>query len=253
MRRVLAFDTATEAVAIGIGALPDDPGAQAEVLGTLDLLAPRSASEKLLPSVTRLLGALGIGPEDIDAVVVGRGPGSFTGVRIGVATAKGVARGLGVPLIGVGTLDAVAMRFAGHEGLVGIVGDAMRQEVYPALFRCAGGRVERLSRDRVAKPADAACGWAAELSEAVLLAGNGLAKYEAVFSSLLGSRARVAPRDAWHPGGAGLIAAAHAEALPGDDPGAVLPVYTRLSDAEEAEGRGGDLPACGVAGDGAGR
>ena len=88
------------------------------------------------------------GPEiaEVTEVVVGRGPGSFTGVRIGVATAKGLAQGLGVPLFGVSTLEAIAWRFAAsgtatEPAARGVVlGDAMRGEVYPALFT-SGWRV----------------------------------------------------------------------------------------------------------------
>jgi tRNA threonylcarbamoyl adenosine modification protein YeaZ len=252
MTRVLAFDTATEVVAIGVGAWPDaEEDSPAEVLGTLDFVAPRAACERLLPAVKVLLRTLGLEPDDLDAVVVGRGPGSFTGVRIGVATAKGLARGLGRSLYGVSTLDAVAMRFAGHEGVIGIVGDAMRREVYPALFRCSGGDVTRMTTDEVGAPADVAARWAEEIEGGLLLAGNGLAKYADVFIDALGERVTLAPRELWTPGGAGLLAAAFASRDIGDgEPGAVLPVYTRLSDAEEAEiPRGGMLPASGVAGD----
>jgi N6-L-threonylcarbamoyladenine synthase len=193
--------------------------------------------------------------DDVDAVVVGRGPGSFTGVRIGVAAAKGLAHGLGVPLYGVGTLDAVAERFAGREGLVGVVGDAMRREVYPALFRLSGGRMQRLTPDAVSLPASAAEAWRA-LGEPVLLAGNGLRKYAAVFAEALGPSCQVAPEPLWTPTGESLLVTAwrarEAGTLGDGDAGALLPVYTRLSDAEEAEragcGSAGDTPASGVGG-----
>ena len=257
---VLAFDTATEACAIGLGVRE---GLQVAAVAARDFYAPRAAMSGLLPAVRGLLDEAGVSIRDVDEVVVGRGPGSFTGVRIGVATAKGVAHGLGTPLFGVGTLDAVAWRFAGrYEGLLGVVGDAMRGEVYPALFDVgtdADGRafVQRHNDDCVAKPGVVAEQWAAEIGCAVLLAGNGLAKYQDVFATALGERAGLSDRDVWAPSGAGLLAA-YAAALRARDagdgePGAVLPVYTRLSDAEEAErARRGfadvTLPATGVRG-----
>jgi tRNA threonylcarbamoyl adenosine modification protein YeaZ len=195
-------------------------------------------------------------------VVVGRGPGSFTGVRIGVASAKGLAQGLGAPLAGVGTLDALAWQVAatGHAGLVGVVGDAMRGEVYPALFRCGGGRAARLAPDRVAKPGDVADEWASGLGEPVLLCGNGLAKYEEIFSAALGGSAAFTAEESWWPTGAGLFAALAgsdagvAGALEQGDAGSLLPIYTRLSDAEENEraraGVTAVLPDSGVAGNG---
>ena len=131
---------------------------------------------------------------DVDAVVVGRGPGSFTGVRIGVATAKGLAHGLGVPLSASATLDAVAWRFADHDGLVGVVGDAMRGEVYPALFRCGGG-ARRASGARIAspKPATAAAEWAALDEAASCSRATACASTRTCSAQALGERATFAP------------------------------------------------------------
>ena len=183
---------------------------------------------------------------EVGVVVVGRGPGSFTGVRIGVATAKGLAQGLGAPLYGVGTLDAIAWQFADFEGTVCVVGDAMRGEVYPALFEATGDAVRRLTPDRVASPQAVAEAWS-QLAGPLLLAGNGLAKYVDLFSEAMPS-ARIAEQRLWYPSGAGLIAAFEAARgsgeLVGGDPGTVLPVYTRLSDAEEAERARAGLRTC---------
>ena len=262
-RLVLAIDAATEHIAIGIASVSD---AGTVVLAACDFPAPRAALGAILPTVSGILASVDLTPGEIDVVAVGRGPGSFTGVRIAVATAKGLAQGLGVPLVGFGTLDAVAWRFCGHEGLVGVVGDAMRGEVYPCLFRCQGGLCERVDAYHVAKPDDAARVWADAAGEPVLLAGNGLHKYEKVFSGVLGTNAILAEESTWTPTGASVIAAVLAErespsladAIGGSrlellDPAVLLPVYTRLSDAEEAEARRVDgPPASGVAGPGGG-
>lgn len=257
MRRILAFDTSTEEVCLAIGTGRDD------VPVVLDFPAPRAALGRLLPALTGLLDDNGVDIREIAAVVVGRGPGSFTGVRIGVATAKGLAHGLGAPLLGIGTLEAVARRFSTHEGLVGVVGDAMRREVYPLLCRCGGGEVEPLHDHVVSDPTAVAEEWAA-LDEPVLLTGNGLAKYRSVFEERMGAKALVAPPAEWVPSGAGLLAEAWARlegpltaALAGEasgrrglgDPAVLLPIYTRLSDAEEAERRrAGVTPQTGVVG-----
>lgn len=250
----VAFDTATDVLAIGVGRWTP---VGMDVLASRDLAAPRSANTRLLPELNDMLCGLSLAAKDVGAVVIGRGPGSFTGVRIGVATAKGLAHGLGVPLFGVGTLDAIARRFAHEEGLVGVVGDAMRAEVYPALFRVGGGRVERLSADEVTSPADIAHRWAAGTEGPLLLAGNAIAKHEAVFAETLGGRAIIAPRGEWSPTGESLLLEAFASCDPevAPHPGVVLPVYTRLSDAEEAERRrlaesydGCRVPDSGVAG-----
>ncbi len=265
MRPFLAFDTATDHLALAVGDL-DAPG---EVLIARDMPAPRAANTVVLPMAERMLATIALAPADLAAIAVGRGPGSFTGVRIGVATAKGLAHGLGVPLVGFGTLDAVALA-ARAEGLVGVLGDAMRGEVYPALFRAHAGTAARVAPDRVAHPGDVAAEWAA-LDEPIMLTGNGLIKHAEVLIAALGARATFVPEGRRRPDGASLVAAAWAESGEGTlsavaglsrpdacgaaHPQTLLPIYTRLSDAEEAErvraGRAGTLPHGGVAGPGA--
>ena len=249
---LLALDTATERTTVGFAGLDG---------GTLTLIAEaavdarRAAMSRVLPMVESLLDANGLVMGEVGGVIVGCGPGSFTGVRIGVATAKGLAQGLGAPLWGVGTLDAVAWSFAEQDVLLGVVGDAMRGEVYPALFECGGGDIRRLSQDVVAKPADVAVQWAA-LDRPILLAGGGLAKYAPVLLEALGKSATLSGGELWQPFARGLFGAygvaLRERALGCGDPATVLPVYTRLSDAEENErlrvGMGVDAPASGVAG-----
>jgi N6-L-threonylcarbamoyladenine synthase len=250
---VLGFDTATDRCALALGRWSPDG---LETIAAADFEAPRAALGRLLPAARDLLVAEGVTPTDLCEVVVGRGPGSFTGVRIAVATAKGLAHGLGVPLYGAGTLDAVAWACAaaGYTGLLGVVGDAMRGEAYPALFRLESGAARRLTDDHVAHPPDVAAEWAA-LDETPLLAGGGLHKHGEVFFGLERAGAQVLSRELWLPGGAGLLAA-YADARARDEAGdghpqTLLPVYTRLSDAEENERarESGDrtVPASGVA------
>lgn len=275
MRPLLAFDTSTDHLAIGVGDL-DRAGV---VLAAADMPAPRAANTMLLSAVERVLAEVRLEPGAIAAVACGRGPGSFTGVRIGVATAKGLAHGAGVPLVGFSTLDAVAWRVwrgggLGGSGFIGVVGDAMRGEVYPALFKVDNDGVHRLGPDRVTTPTEAAGEWAVHRGELVL-AGNALRKHRAAFESVPGGGVRLADERFWSPDGRSLIDAVWAasgpstareiltlegpEAYRAAHPGVLLPMYTRLSDAEESErrrviaGAGGDvLPPSGVAGPGGG-
>jgi N6-L-threonylcarbamoyladenine synthase len=259
-RLLVALDTATEAVGFGVARLVGD---EIEILDEGTVVAPRRANTILLDTLVESLARAGASATEIGGVIAGRGPGSFTGVRIGVATAKGLAHGRGVPLVGVGSLDAIAWRVAatGYEGVVGVLGDAMRGEVYPALFRCGGRVATRLADDRVAKPEGVAEEWSASLEDSVLLCGNGLNKHAEIFSAVLGDRMSVAAEELWWPSGAGLfsafLAAGGAKSLSSGDPGTLLPIYTRLSDAEENErvnaGLAPDLPGNGVAGGGASR
>ena len=103
--RVLALDTAAARIALAIG---EFTAAGVRIIASREVDAARRANQMLLVSIDAMLEECGQDISSIDAVAVGRGPGSFTGVRIGVATAKGLACGLGKPLYGVSTLDAVA-------------------------------------------------------------------------------------------------------------------------------------------------
>jgi len=252
----LALDTSTEEVAVGLGMVT---AAGVHLLGETNIDVPRASLTHLVPAISRLMDSADLSIRDVTTVVAGRGPGSFTGVRIGVSAAKGIAQGLGVPLVGVNTLDAIAERFAGRTGLVGVIGDAMRREVYPALYRLADGAVERLSGDAVTAPAVVAEAWA-HLDEPVLIAGNGLHKYADLFTQAMGDRALLAPEALWTPSGESLLMASWRALAAGTERAGtaadLLPVYTRLSDAEEAErakaGLGVVPPsASGVAGPGA--
>jgi tRNA threonylcarbamoyladenosine biosynthesis protein TsaB len=109
-----------------------------------------STSEALLPMVERALSASALTLDDITLFAVAVGPGSFTGVRIGVSLIKGLAFGRGVPVAPVDTLEALAESLAPLPGLYAPVMDARRGEVYHALFRLAedGGRLVRLADDR---------------------------------------------------------------------------------------------------------
>ena len=242
---VLAVDTSTDMLACAVGRVE---GERVELLAAGDHLCRRHANEELVNTCAGVLERAGLTRGDVDCVLVGRGPGSFTGVRIGIATAKGLACGLERPLFGASTLDAVAWGVwkSGVRGLVGVVGDAMRREVYPGLYRVdESGPVRLFEVETVVKAADAVAAWA-ERPDAgeIILAGDGLAKYRAQYEEA--GFSRFASEDAWHPVGEGLIRAATAagtfdgeSAVPANsgDPALVLPVYTRLSDAEENEAK----------------
>ena len=102
---VLAFDTANEMISIGLGKLDREVHA-IEIVASSETEAFRASNVKLLPEIDSLLKRENVARNQIACVVCGRGPGSFTGVRICMASAKGIAIGLGVPLFGVSTSDA---------------------------------------------------------------------------------------------------------------------------------------------------
>lgn len=230
----LAFDTATAMLSVAVG----EAGICAV---SVDVHAPRDHMARLAPLVEWALGQAGsLSFADLDGVVVGLGPGSYTGVRIGVAFAKGVARAAGLPLIGVPSCDGVAQRFMASEQAILVLADAARGEVYPMWYRRAGGAIERDDPFRVQAAEDAAADLTlriAEGGEAPVLAGDGLVRHLDVFRAAAPS-ARVAARGDWYPSARHLIErAAVLGPVGGGDPDRVLPIYTRGSDAEEAAAR----------------
>ena len=212
-----------------------------EMIARADQMCRRHANEQLVSVIDGMLAQCSMKRDQVDAVLTGTGPGSFTGVRIGVATAKGVACGLEVALHGTSTLDAVAWGVwrCGVRGLVGVVGDAMRKEVYPGLYRVDDEGAHRLfASESVMKVPEAVSLWAGRADAGdIVLAGDGIAKYRALYEEA--GFARFAPEEAWYPSGEGLLRASLAsqrfDAAETGDPALVLPVYTRLSDAEENE------------------
>ena len=132
---LLAIDTATPAVTAGVVRLD---GVVAEVLAEQVTVDPRAHAERLTPNIVGALTAADVSVDQLDAVVVGCGPGPFTGLRVGMATAAAFGHALGVPVRGVCSLDAIAVGTAGE---VLVVTDARRREVYWARYR-EGMRVD---------------------------------------------------------------------------------------------------------------
>ncbi len=128
-RLVLAIDTATPAVTAGVVRLGGD---SADVLAEKVTVDPRAHAERLTPNIVGALGDGGVAVDQLDAVVVGCGPGPFTGLRVGMATAAAFGHALGIPVRGVCSLDAIAV---GTTGDLLVVTDARRREVYWARYR----------------------------------------------------------------------------------------------------------------------
>src|SRR5690606_2310664 len=212
--KLLAFETATEACSVAV--LVDG-----ELREHFEL-APRRHAELALPWAGDLLAEAGIARSQLDAIAVGRGPGAFTGVRLAIAIAQGIALALDRPLLPVSTLAALAMRAQGDRIVAAI--DARMGEVYVAAFRRDGGDMVAIGDETVAVPAD----WPLPEGEGWHGVGTGFAAGDGVLQSRL--QARLAAVDAAAlPHAAdvarlGALAFARGEALP---PERVEPAYLR--------------------------
>ncbi len=203
------------------------------VRGEVHLAGGRRHAEQLAPAVQYLCGELDIALQQVTAIAVGLGPGLFTGLRVGVTTAKVMAQTLQIPVVGVPSLDLVAYPLRYSHRLLVIVLDARRHEVFHARYRPVPGGVQRVSEYGVGTPAELIADLAAS-DDDVLLAGDGVARYAAEFAAL--DHVELAgPEFSW-PSAAALVelAAARVQREEFETPWDVHPMYLRKSDAEIA-------------------
>ncbi|MGQ0576060.1 MAG: tRNA (adenosine(37)-N6)-threonylcarbamoyltransferase complex dimerization subunit type 1 TsaB [Pseudonocardia sp.] len=212
---VLAIDTATSAVVAGVVELSDAVDTRAARVAQ----DARKHGELLMPGVLAACAEAGVALRDVDAVVVGRGPGPYTGLRVGLVTAAALGDALGVPVLGQCSLDAIAVE--GPEGPLVVVTDARRREVYWAAY--AGGR--RISGPHVDAPAVAA----QRARELGIVAAAGSPEHAALLGLPACPPAIPSP--------AGLVTLAAAALRAGDDAGPVVPLYLRRPDAVEPGAR----------------
>ena len=189
-------------------------------------------SRTLMKMAEDMLRNCDLTPGDVDAVGVAAGPGSFTGVRIGVSCAKGFAWAGELPCYGVSTLEAMAQGAACFEGTVCAVMDARRQQVYNALFRAENGAITRLCEDR-AISVEALVEDLKKIEGPKILVGDGAALcYNSLKDVIAGLRP--APEHLRQQRASGVALCAWALSQSGDpgDGAALTPNYLRLSQAE---------------------
>ena len=212
---LLAFDTATSVVSVAVAAAG---GAAA----TASIGSDRRHAEVLVPTIRELMRIADVAPRDLEAIAVGIGPGLFTGLRVGVVTAKSMAHALDVPVIELSTLDVIAYPLS--KGSVAAVVDAHRGEVYWATYRDG----ERTSEDRVTPLEELA----ATLVPPVVVAGDRALEHAALEHAAL-ARAGIEIDDA-RPEPESLLELAREALSRGEtvDAARVTPRYVRRADAE---------------------
>jgi tRNA threonylcarbamoyladenosine biosynthesis protein TsaB len=225
--KILAIETATRA---GSVALLDS----GRVIGQVLLDIAVTHSERLMAMVDRLLADCGLGPGDLEGLAVSAGPGSFTGLRVGLATAKGLAFALGIPVAPVPTLDAMASLLPFADAPVAPLLAARRGEVYCALYAWQDGAMARRWDDLALTPAEAA----QRLPAPVIVLGDGVGPCWPFLARLVG--VRVAPPTHAVPWAAAVGQLGHARLAAGQgiEAGALAPRYLRPAQAEVKAGRG---------------
>ena len=224
--KILAVDTST---ALGSIALVDGPVIRAEFA----LNVGATHNQRLLPGIHRLLTEVGWPLEDLDGLAIGLGPGSFTGLRIGMSVMKGLAFATGKPLAGVPTLDALAANVAFAPWTICPVMDARKGEVYTALYRGDEGHdLERLTPYQVMKPQRLA----EFIGGKAVVVGDGLRRYGDVLAAGLGDRLVPAPAHLNAIRGAtiGWLAMERLRRGLAEELSTCTPLYIRTSEAELA-------------------
>jgi tRNA threonylcarbamoyladenosine biosynthesis protein TsaB len=165
---ILALDTATRSGGVALSR-------NGEVIASLMVKAPLQYAEKILYLVDFLLDQHKLKLEEMDCFAVSTGPGSFTGLRIGIATVKGFCQGLNKPVIGISTLEALAYRFCWASSKVAPLIDAGREQIYGAIFSFNGSRIDLEQEEQVSSPAQ----WVKEISgQECLFVGDGAQLYK---------------------------------------------------------------------------
>jgi tRNA threonylcarbamoyladenosine biosynthesis protein TsaB len=221
---ILAIDTATDQVGCALG---DQDG----VLAAHQVRAPRRHAESLAPAIRFLTGQAGVSLEKVGAVAVDVGPGLFTGLRVGFATATTIAAALDVPMVGVTSLDLLAHAAHLTDRLVAAAVDARRGEVFHALYRPVPGGVQRVTEPRVGRPDDLAAELLATGDEC-LIVGDGARRHWAAFADL--DRALDGGPELAYPSAAILVRLAHARAMREEfvAPRELAPLYMRAPDVQ---------------------
>lgn len=209
-----------------------------KLLGEL-LLAPENARGNLLfPAIDQLLQTAGVTMAQLDAFAVVHGPGAFTGLRVGVAAAKGLAQASGKPLLAVSSLQALALQ-AGEHGLpVCALLDARKQEVYAGLFHWEQGRPMPLVAERVAPPEAVLAG----IDSPICFIGDGAAVYRPLIIRHCGANARFSPwsQQPLRASSAAVLALDKLRNGETVSPLSLEPVYLRLSEAELQQLKSGE-------------
>ena len=223
---VVGIDTSTSQTSVAIGT-------ESEILATVSV-AGAARQESVTPLLQELMRRCGLTLSRVGGVAVGIGPGLFTGLRVGVATAKTIAQVANVPLVGITSLDALAYAVRHTPRRIAAVIDARRGEIFSAMYRAVPGGIVR-ERDYEVHAPDRLAAEIQAMSGEVLAVGNGAMLYRHVLEEI-DSRVEFASPIAAHPNAAALVELAVPRLMREEHDRLfdVVPLYLRKSDAEIA-------------------
>lgn len=221
---ILGIETATTRVGCAIGGVEG-------VLASFHATRGRRHAETLTPAIKFVLDQAQVDTSEISAIAVDTGPGLFTGLRVGVATAKAMAQALRVPMLGSSSLDLLAFSVRYTSRLVAAAVDARRGEVFYALYRQVPGGIQRLTDYTVGPPADLASELMAR-NEDCLAVGDGARRYESLLSEV--SHVELGSAGTAFPTADALVELAHPRAIREEfvQPSELGVLYLRKADAE---------------------
>jgi tRNA threonylcarbamoyladenosine biosynthesis protein TsaB len=221
---ILGIATATQQVSCAIGG-------HEGVLASFHSVRSRRHAETLVPGIDFIRRQARIDLDEISVIAVDIGPGLFTGLRVGVATAKAMAHALRVPMIGVSSLDLLAFPVRHSDKRIVSVVDARRGELFYCFYRQVPGGLQRLADHQIGKPGDLASELQAT-GEDCLLVGDGALRYADEFSDA--AHVEFGEPATAHPSAASLVQLAHARALREEfvNSWELQPLYLRKADAE---------------------
>lgn len=223
--KTLAIDTSNQTLAV---AVVDGQ----EVLGQSQTMAIKNHSTALMPAIDGLMQAVGMAPKELEQIVVAKGPGSYTGLRIGVTTAKTLAQTLNIPLIGVSSLKAVAANCVGVSQVIVPLFDARRQNVYAGAYQWHNGNLETRIKDQHISLSELLTQLKAVDGQEVLFVGADTVKFKDMIEAELPT-AHINQVSLWnYPNGVVLAAIAKEEA-PVASIHDFVPDYLKLVEAEE--------------------
>jgi tRNA threonylcarbamoyladenosine biosynthesis protein TsaB len=221
--RILGLDTATRRASVGLRI-------DGQVVFEKSQVAEGSHAVSLLALIDEVLRTGGCAARDLDAVAVSGGPGSFTGLRVGLCVAKGLTYATGARLIAVPTLEALARTVTDRDGAICALLDARKGELYAACFDTSRGSLKRLTDDLLLSPE----ALLEKLPRPCVILGDAVAAYGSFLQSRLGTDATLLPSDSHGPRG-GVVAAMGEERLEAGQPDALShlePAYIRPCEAE---------------------